>query len=81
MSNKNKDYYCHNSSYVDENVTIGKDSKIWHFSHVMDGSTIGEKCTLGQNCFVVKHHHVHRVPIRLQTSVSALGVPGKPRSE
>jgi hypothetical protein len=36
---------------------------------------------MGQNCFVVKHHHVHRVPIRLQTSVSALGVPGKPRSE
>lgn len=49
MNNKSIDYFCHKSSYVDDNVTIGKDTKIWHFSHIQSGAVIGEKCTLGQN--------------------------------
>ena len=44
-----KDYFIHESSYVDDNVQIGKGSKIWHFSHVQSGSIIGEGCILGQN--------------------------------
>lgn len=43
------DYFVHESSYVDENVTIGKDTKIWHFCHIQKGAVIGEKCSLGQN--------------------------------
>ena len=46
---KNQDFFVHESSYVDENVKIGKGTKIWHFSHVQQGAVIGEKCTLGQN--------------------------------
>ncbi len=42
-------YFVHESSYVDENVDIGKGTKIWHFSHVQSGAKIGENCSLGQN--------------------------------
>lgn len=42
-------YYVHESSYIDENVTIGEETKIWHFCHVQTGAKIGNKCSLGQN--------------------------------
>jgi len=45
-------YFSHESSYVDDNVTIGDNTKIWHFSHVLDGTIIGENCSFGQNCVV-----------------------------
>ncbi len=44
-----KEYFFHESSYIDENVSIGKGSKIWHFSHVQSGSSIGKHCIIGQN--------------------------------
>lgn len=43
------DYFVHESSYVDGDVTIGKGTKIWHFCHIQSGAVIGENCTLGQN--------------------------------
>ncbi len=42
-------YYIHPSSYVDEQVFIGEDTKIWHFCHVQSGAKIGRGCSLGQN--------------------------------
>ncbi len=48
MSVENK-YFVHESSYVDENVVIGEDTKIWHFSHVQSGAQIGKNCSIGQN--------------------------------
>lgn len=42
-------YFKHESSYVDEGASIGEGTKIWHFSHVMAGAKIGERCSLGQN--------------------------------
>lgn len=42
----------HESAYVDQPCKIGKGSKIWHFSHVMAGSEIGENCNIGQNVVV-----------------------------
>ena len=44
-----RNYFVHESSYVDENVAIGKGTKIWHFSHVQTGSEIGKECSIGQN--------------------------------
>lgn len=41
--------FIHESSYIDADVTIGKGTKIWHFSHVHTGSQIGQNCSLGQN--------------------------------
>jgi UDP-2-acetamido-3-amino-2,3-dideoxy-glucuronate N-acetyltransferase len=43
------EYFVHESSYVDDNVKIGKGTKIWHFSHILKGAEIGENCSLGQN--------------------------------
>ena len=45
-------FFAHPSSYVDENVTIGDTTKIWHFSHILSESVIGENCSFGQNCVV-----------------------------
>ncbi len=45
-------YFAHESSYIDDNVNIGDDTKIWHFSHVLSGTTIGKNCSFGQNCVV-----------------------------
>ena len=42
-------FFIHPSSYVDEDVSIGKGTKIWHFSHIQSGSIIGDNCSLGQN--------------------------------
>jgi len=44
--------FIHESSYVDENVTIGKGTKIWHFSHILRNSQIGRDCIIGQNVVV-----------------------------
>ena len=45
----NKGYFLHESSYIDENVIIGEDTKIWHFCHIQSGTKIGRECILGQN--------------------------------
>ena len=47
-----KEYYVHESSFVDEPVEIGAGTKIWHFCHVMSGAVIGRHCSLGQNVFI-----------------------------
>jgi UDP-2-acetamido-3-amino-2,3-dideoxy-glucuronate N-acetyltransferase len=47
-----KDYFVHDSSYVDEPCSIGKGTRIWHFSHVMKESVIGRNCNIGQNVLV-----------------------------
>jgi len=46
---KKNNYFVHESSYVDNNVRIGKGTKIWHFSHIQSGANIGRKCSIGQN--------------------------------
>ena len=45
-------YYIHPSSVVDENVIIGKGTKIWHFCHISSNAKLGKKCNLGQNVFI-----------------------------
>ena len=42
-------YYVHESSYIDANVIIGENTKIWHFCHIQSGAQIGTNCSLGQN--------------------------------
>ncbi|XOB65744.1 acyltransferase [Deferribacteres bacterium DY0037] len=46
------DFFVHESSYVDDDVSIGDGTKIWHFCHVLSGTSIGKGCTFGQNCVV-----------------------------
>ena len=44
-----KKYFIHDSSYLDKKVSIGEGTKIWHFSHIQSGASIGENCSIGQN--------------------------------
>lgn len=46
------DYFSHETAVIDPSSTIGKGTKIWHFSHVMRGATLGQNCNLGQNVMV-----------------------------
>ena len=39
----------HPTAVVDEGVSLGTGTQIWHFSHVQSNSTIGAHCNLGQN--------------------------------
>jgi len=50
--NHEQEFFAHESSYIDEDCQIGEDTKIWHFSHIMGGSTIGKKCSIGQNVVI-----------------------------
>ncbi len=43
------EFFIHESSYVDAGAEIGAGTKIWHFSHIMPGAKIGERCSIGQN--------------------------------
>lgn len=63
------DYFVHESSYVDEGAEIGSGTKIWHFSHVMSGAKIGERCSFGQNC-VVSPGVVIGTNVKVQNNVS-----------
>lgn len=48
----NTDYFAHETAVIDDGCTIGKGSKIWHFSHIMPNCTLGEKCNIGQNVVI-----------------------------
>jgi len=52
ISEEKPPYFVHDSSFVDEGVKIGDNTKIWHFSHILSGSDIGSNCSFGQNCVV-----------------------------
>ena len=45
-------HYVHPSAVVDAGAVIGAGTKVWHFSHVMPGARVGERCSFGQNCYV-----------------------------
>lgn len=66
---ENKDYFVHESSYVDNNTKIGKGTKIWHFSHIMSDSIIGDNCNIGQNV-VISPNVILGNNVKIQNNVS-----------
>jgi len=50
--NAGKGYFAHESVFVDEKAQIGRGTKIWHFTHILKGSKIGEDCIIGQNAMI-----------------------------
>jgi UDP-2-acetamido-3-amino-2,3-dideoxy-glucuronate N-acetyltransferase len=46
------DVFIHPTAMIDDNVKIAKGTKIWHFSHILPGSEVGENCNIGQNCVI-----------------------------
>jgi UDP-2-acetamido-3-amino-2,3-dideoxy-glucuronate N-acetyltransferase len=64
-----KHYFAHPTAVIDEPVTIGRATKIWHWSHVMKGTTIGEECVFGQNCNVAENVVIGN-NVKVQNNVS-----------
>jgi len=46
------DYFAHPSAVIDDKTEIGRETRIWHFSHVLAGSRIGSQCNIGQNVVI-----------------------------
>ena len=63
------EYFAHPSAIIDENCTIGKGTKIWHFSHIMSNCIIGEGCNIGQNV-VVSPEVILGQNVKVQNNVS-----------
>ena len=64
-----KDYFVHEPAIVDEGATMGKGTKIWHFSHIMSNCRIGENCNIGQNV-VISPEVVLGNQVKVQNNVS-----------
>jgi UDP-2-acetamido-3-amino-2,3-dideoxy-glucuronate N-acetyltransferase len=62
-------YFAHPTAVIDENVKIGDESKIWHFSHIMSNSTIGIGCNIGQNVVVSPYVELGN-NVKVQNNVS-----------
>ena len=54
FNNPDADFFVHETSIVEQPCRIGKGTRIWHFSHIMPDTTIGDNCVIGQNSFVGK---------------------------
>ena len=64
-----RDYYVHESSFVDENAIVGRGTKIWHFCHIQSGASVGENCTLGQNVNISENVSIGN-GVKIQNNVS-----------
>ncbi len=64
-----KEYFAHETAVIDKGCHIGKGTKIWHFSHIMSGCTIGENCNIGQNV-VISPDVVLGRNVKVQNNVS-----------
>ena len=64
-----QEYFAHETAIVDAGCTIGKGTKIWHFSHIMTGSEIGENCNVGQNVVISPGVKLGR-NVKVQNNVS-----------
>ena len=69
MIKKSLDYFSHESSYVDDDVSIGEGTKIWHYSHIQSGAVIGKQCSLGQNVNIGNNVKIGNY-VKIQNNVS-----------
>jgi UDP-2-acetamido-3-amino-2,3-dideoxy-glucuronate N-acetyltransferase len=61
--------FVHESAYVDEGVTVGAGTKVWHFCHLVAGAVVGERCSLGQNVVVMGGTRIGN-NVKIQNNVS-----------
>jgi len=62
-------YKIHETAVIDEGCKIGKDTKIWHFTHVMPKAVIGENCNIGQNVYIDNNVSIGN-GVKIQNNVS-----------
>lgn len=63
------DFFAHETAVIDGGCSIGAGTKIWHFSHLMTGCTIGANCNIGQNV-VISPQVVLGENVKVQNNVS-----------
>ena len=63
------DFFVHPTSEVDAGVTVGKGTKIWHYSHIQGGSSLGEQVSIGQNVNVGNNVKIGN-SVKIQNNVS-----------
>ncbi len=64
-----KEYFAHETAVIDKDCKIGRGTRIWHFSHIMTGSVIGENCNIGQNVVVSQGVRLGK-NVKVQNNVS-----------
>ena len=52
LKTKDENYFVHPTAIVDGGCTIDAGTKIWHFSHILQGTKIGTNCVVGQNVMI-----------------------------
>lgn len=62
-------FFAHSTAIIDEGCSIGEETKIWHFSHIMTDCSIGMRCNIGQNV-VVSPGTVLGNNVKVQNNVS-----------
>ena len=62
-------YIAHESAVIDSNCKIGVGTRVWHFSHIMSGCSIGEQCNIGQNV-VISPDVIIGNNVKIQNNVS-----------
>lgn len=62
-------FFAHETAIIDDNCQIGAGTKIWHFSHIMNGCIIGEHCNIGQNV-VISPEVILGKNVKIQNNVS-----------
>jgi UDP-2-acetamido-3-amino-2,3-dideoxy-glucuronate N-acetyltransferase len=63
-------FFAHETAVIDADCQIGEGTKIWHFSHIMSGCTIGQHCSIGQNVVISPEVKIgNRVKIQNNVSV------------
>ena len=63
------DCRIHPTCVVDDHVTIGSGTRIWHFSHIQSGAVIGSDCSFGQNVYIASRVRIGN-GVRIQNNVS-----------
>lgn len=66
---KCENFFVHQSSYIDQDVQIGDGTKVWHFSHIQSGASIGMNTTIGQNVNVANNVIIGN-NVKIQNNVS-----------
>ena len=47
-----KEFQAHETAVIDAGCRIGRGTVVWHFSHLMPGCIVGERCSIGQNVVI-----------------------------
>ncbi len=66
MKSKNS---VHKTAIIDQNVKIGINTKVWHWTHVCKNVTIGNNVTIGQNVFIGENVKIGS-NVKIQNNVS-----------